>query len=153
VEPDPRRRKALFDRVQEIVWHQAPLLYLVNRNALVAVSPALRNVEPAVLDPRLGWDIDQIQVNPSKLARPCCPSAYGWIIPASRTPLMVLNSKSSPVRSSASPAPAAPARAPLDYPSCVWFICAAERRAEKFASMAATCSVRPSANSGGYADP
>ena len=31
--PDPHRRKQLFDRVQQIVWDEAPLLYLVNRNA------------------------------------------------------------------------------------------------------------------------
>ncbi len=54
------RRKALFDRVQEIVWEQAPIVYLLNRNALVAVSPALGNVQPSVLYPRLLWNIDQI---------------------------------------------------------------------------------------------
>jgi len=59
-QPDARRRKALFDRVQEIVWDQTPVIYLVNRNALVAVAPGLRNVQPAVLDPRLVWNIDQI---------------------------------------------------------------------------------------------
>jgi peptide/nickel transport system substrate-binding protein len=63
---DARRRKALFDRVQEIIWDQAPVVYLVNRNALVAVSPTLRNVQPAVLDPRLVWNIDQIHFAPSK---------------------------------------------------------------------------------------
>jgi peptide/nickel transport system substrate-binding protein len=65
-QPDAHRRKALFDRVQEIIWDQAPVLYLVNRNALVAVSPTLRNVQPAVLDPRLVWNIDQIHFAPSK---------------------------------------------------------------------------------------
>src|SRR5215471_10449732 len=50
---DPGKRKALFDRVQEIVWDQAPMLYLVNTNALVAASPALRNLQPAVLRPQL----------------------------------------------------------------------------------------------------
>ena len=56
-----------FDRVQEIVWDQAPILYLVNRNALVALTPTLRNVQPATLDPRLVWNIDQIHFAP-KLA-------------------------------------------------------------------------------------
>jgi peptide/nickel transport system substrate-binding protein len=59
-DPDPRRRKLHFDRVQEIAWEQAPILYLVNRNALVAVAPTLRNVRAAVLDPRLVWNIDEI---------------------------------------------------------------------------------------------
>ena len=59
-DPEPSRRKALFDRVQEIVWEQAPIIYLVNRNALVAVSAELGNVQPSVLPPRLLWNIDEI---------------------------------------------------------------------------------------------
>ncbi len=63
-QPDPRRRKAMFDRVQEIVQEQAPVIYLINRNALVAVAPSLRNIQPSVLDPRLVWNIDQIHFAP-----------------------------------------------------------------------------------------
>ena len=54
------RRKALFDRVQEIVWEQAPIVYVLNRNALVAVSHSLGNVRPSVLAPRVIWNIDEI---------------------------------------------------------------------------------------------
>ena len=54
------RRKAYFDRVQEIVWEQAPIIYLVNHHALLAVSPRLANVQPSVLYPRLLWNIDEI---------------------------------------------------------------------------------------------
>jgi peptide/nickel transport system substrate-binding protein len=57
---DPARRKALFDRVQEIVSQEAPILYLVNTNALVAANPALRNLSPSVLRPQLLWNIDRI---------------------------------------------------------------------------------------------
>jgi len=31
----------------------------VNRNALVAVSPLLANVQPSVLYPRVMWNIDE----------------------------------------------------------------------------------------------
>jgi peptide/nickel transport system substrate-binding protein len=62
VEAQASRRKALFDRVQEIAADQSPLIYLLNRNALVAVSPALGNVLPTVLYPRVLWNIDEIQV-------------------------------------------------------------------------------------------
>jgi peptide/nickel transport system substrate-binding protein len=58
--PDLARRKELFDRVQEIVAEEAPIIYLVNKNALVAFSPALANVKPAVLHPRILWNIDEI---------------------------------------------------------------------------------------------
>jgi peptide/nickel transport system substrate-binding protein len=57
---DENRRKALFDRVQQIAWDEAPLLYLVNRNALVAASRSLRNVEPSVLRPNLLWNAERL---------------------------------------------------------------------------------------------
>ena len=62
--PDDRRRKALFDRVQQIVWEEEPFLYLVNRNALVAISPRLRNAEPAVLSPQVVWNVERLWLAP-----------------------------------------------------------------------------------------
>ena len=59
---DPRKRKAAFDRVQEIAWEQEPFIYLVNRNALSAVSPNARNVHPVVLRPQVYWNIDEISI-------------------------------------------------------------------------------------------
>jgi peptide/nickel transport system substrate-binding protein len=63
---DERRRKPLFDRVQQLVSDEAPFLYLVNRNALVAISPALRNVEPSVLRPQVIWNVDRLWIAPGK---------------------------------------------------------------------------------------
>jgi len=57
---DPRKRKQDVDRVQEIVWEQQPFIYLVNKNALSAVSPNLHNTHPAVLRPQVYWNIDQL---------------------------------------------------------------------------------------------
>jgi peptide/nickel transport system substrate-binding protein len=77
-DPEGSRRKALFDRVQEIVWEQAPILYLVNRHALVAVSPELANVRPSVLYPRLLWNVDEIhfaRVTPAVLPLVTLPTA------------------------------------------------------------------------------
>jgi peptide/nickel transport system substrate-binding protein len=59
-EPVAARRKQAFDRVQEVVWNEAPVIYLLNRNALVAASPALANLHPSVVYPRLIWNIDEI---------------------------------------------------------------------------------------------
>jgi len=59
---DPNRRKASFDRVQQIVSEEAPFLYLVNKNALVAVSPALRNVKPSVLRPEVFWNAEWLNL-------------------------------------------------------------------------------------------
>jgi len=55
---DYRKRKGYFDRVQQILYEQAPILYLVNRNALAAVSPLLRNVDPTPLAPGLLWNVE-----------------------------------------------------------------------------------------------
>jgi len=60
---DPRKRKEAFDRVQQIAWEQAPFIYLVNRHALSAVSPKLHNVQPAVLQPYVYWNIDRLSRN------------------------------------------------------------------------------------------
>ncbi len=59
---DPARRKAAFDRVQEIVWEEAPFMYLVYKNALVAFSGSVRGVAPAVLRPELLWNVEQISL-------------------------------------------------------------------------------------------
>jgi peptide/nickel transport system substrate-binding protein len=60
---DPKKRKEDFDKVQEIAWQQEPFIYLVNKNALSAVSPALRNVHPVVLRPQVYWNIDQLSLS------------------------------------------------------------------------------------------
>jgi peptide/nickel transport system substrate-binding protein len=57
---DPAKRKASFDRVQQIVWEQAPFVYLVNRNALAAVSPALGNVALTPLSPGALSNIEHV---------------------------------------------------------------------------------------------
>jgi len=48
--------------VQEIVWQQEPFIYLVNKNALSAVSSAVHNAHPVVLRPQVYWNIDEISL-------------------------------------------------------------------------------------------
>jgi peptide/nickel transport system substrate-binding protein len=57
---DARKRKHLFDRVQQILYEQEPFLYLVNPNVLIALAPALKNVEPALLYPQTYWNIERL---------------------------------------------------------------------------------------------
>jgi peptide/nickel transport system substrate-binding protein len=59
---DQKKRKAAWDRVQEIVYDQQPMIYLVNKHALSAVSPNLANASPVVLRPQTYWNIDQLFV-------------------------------------------------------------------------------------------
>lgn len=56
-------RKAAFDRVQEIVADQVPFIYLVNKNALAAVSTALQGEVPVVLRPQTYWNIEKLKLN------------------------------------------------------------------------------------------
>lgn len=59
---DENQRKKYFDEVQQIVWEQEPFIYLVNRDALSAVSPVVQNVHPAVLRPQVYWNIEQLSL-------------------------------------------------------------------------------------------
>jgi peptide/nickel transport system substrate-binding protein len=59
---DPNKRKSYFDRVQQIAADQAPIIFLVNPNALSAVSPNVRNAKPSVLFPQSYWNADRLQV-------------------------------------------------------------------------------------------
>jgi len=58
--PDMKKRKAAWDRVQEIVYEQQPMIFLVNKNSLSAVSPNLANAAPVVLRPQTYWNADQL---------------------------------------------------------------------------------------------
>lgn len=60
---DLKKRKAAFDRVQELVWDQMPVIYLVTPHALAAVSPALRNASPVALRPRVYWNVEHLQID------------------------------------------------------------------------------------------
>ena len=58
--PDEKRRKEYFDQVQKIVWEQQPFIYLVNKNALAAISPSLANTSPVVLRPQTFWNVETL---------------------------------------------------------------------------------------------
>ena len=55
-------RKQAVDRVQQIVADQQPFIYLVYPNVLVAVSPRLAGVRPAVLAPNLVWNVESLKL-------------------------------------------------------------------------------------------
>jgi peptide/nickel transport system substrate-binding protein len=54
------RRKALVDRLQLIVRAEAPVLYVVDKHALSAVSSSLGNVSVAALHPQTFWNIEHL---------------------------------------------------------------------------------------------
>jgi len=60
---DSKKRKESFDRVQEIVFEQAPFIYLVNQNALSAISAAVEGANPGILSPQTFWNADRLTLN------------------------------------------------------------------------------------------
>ena len=60
--PDIKQRKADFDKVQQIVSEKAPMLFLVNPDALSAVSANLKNVTPALLRPQIYWNVERLSM-------------------------------------------------------------------------------------------
>lgn len=60
---DPKKRKQSFDRVQEIVYEQAPFIYLVNQDALSAVSTSVEGANPVILHPQTFWNAERLTLN------------------------------------------------------------------------------------------
>ncbi len=59
---DARKRKTHFDRVQQIVWEEAPFIYLVTKHSLSAVSDRVANAAPVVLRPQTYWNAERLQL-------------------------------------------------------------------------------------------
>jgi len=59
-----KKRKANWDRVQQIVAEQQPFIYLVNKDAMSAVSPAVVGSAPSVLDPHAIWNAEVLRLGP-----------------------------------------------------------------------------------------
>jgi peptide/nickel transport system substrate-binding protein len=57
-----KKRKADFDKVQQIVAEQQPFIYLVNKNVMSAVSPAVLGSSPSVLDPHVFWNAEVLRL-------------------------------------------------------------------------------------------
>jgi len=63
---DEHKRKRDWDRVQQIAWEQEPFIYLVNKDALVAIAPAVKNAQPSVFRPQTFWNIDMLALTEAR---------------------------------------------------------------------------------------
>ena len=59
---DYAKRKKLYDRVQEIVAEELPVICLVSPDILVGASDRVGNFQPAILDPYPLWNIDELYI-------------------------------------------------------------------------------------------
>ena len=57
-----KKRKSDFDKVQQIVAEQQPFIYLVNKDAMSAISLAVVGSSPSVLDPHAFWNAELLRL-------------------------------------------------------------------------------------------
>ncbi len=68
--PGFEQRKKLYDRVQEILAEEQPMIFLASPDILVGAKNTLANLHPAVLEPYLLWNVEQLYFrNSSESAR------------------------------------------------------------------------------------
>jgi peptide/nickel transport system substrate-binding protein len=67
---DQRARKEGFDRVQEILHEQEPVIYLLHPNALVAISHEVEGARATAFFPHTFWDADLLTVKPGTQGKP-----------------------------------------------------------------------------------
>lgn len=56
------KRKELYDRVQEILYRQMPLICLVSPDVLAGAKDNVADFHPAILDPYALWNVEQLYV-------------------------------------------------------------------------------------------
>ena len=61
-ERDHEKRKAAFDRVQEIMTEQQFTIYVVDRNLYIGVRNRIQGVQPSVLRPHATWNLQDLWV-------------------------------------------------------------------------------------------
>lgn len=57
---DDKKRRDAWDKVQEIAMREMPFLYLVNKDAFVAISPKVKNAKPSVFRPQAFWNVEEL---------------------------------------------------------------------------------------------
>lgn len=64
-EPSVDKRKVEFNRVQELLSANQPLIFLVSPHVLVGVKNNLGNFRPAVMDPADLWNVEELYWKPN----------------------------------------------------------------------------------------
>jgi len=66
---DHRKRKQIYDRVQELVAEHNPVICLVSPNILVGVKDSLGGIKPAVMRHHLLWNAEQLFMRSNSSAK------------------------------------------------------------------------------------
>ena len=62
---DYSKRKQLYDRVQQLIAENLPIIFLATPNILAGAHPKVGNFHPAILDPCTLWNADELYVRDS----------------------------------------------------------------------------------------
>jgi ABC-type transport system substrate-binding protein len=57
---DQRQRKKHYDRAQEILAENQPMIFLASPDVLVGAKNTVGNFHPAVLEPYVLWNVEQL---------------------------------------------------------------------------------------------
>jgi ABC-type transport system substrate-binding protein len=60
--PKFEQRKKLYDRVQEILAEYQPMIFLASPDILAGAKNSIGNFHPAVLEPYVLWNVEQLYV-------------------------------------------------------------------------------------------
>jgi peptide/nickel transport system substrate-binding protein len=58
--PSYEQRKKLFDRAQEILFENQPMIFLASPDILVGAKNSVGNFHPAILEPYVLWNVEQL---------------------------------------------------------------------------------------------
>jgi peptide/nickel transport system substrate-binding protein len=61
---DYKKRKQIYDRVQELVAEHVPVICLVSPNVLVGAKDSIGGIRPSVMRRHLLWNADQLFLRP-----------------------------------------------------------------------------------------
>jgi len=60
--PNSDQRKKLYDRLQEILAEEQPMIFLASPDVLVGAKNSVGNFHPAVLEPYVLWNVEQLYI-------------------------------------------------------------------------------------------
>jgi peptide/nickel transport system substrate-binding protein len=65
---DYKKRKQLYDRVQQIIAENLPFIFLATPDVLVGAKNQVGNFRPALLDPYTLWNADELYIRGTEKA-------------------------------------------------------------------------------------
>lgn len=57
---DYQRRKRMYDRVQQLVWENLPVICLISPDILIGAKEGIGNLRPAILSSYALWNVEQL---------------------------------------------------------------------------------------------